>query len=114
MKQGEIWLVNLEPTLGSEMQKTRPALIINDNALGKLPLKIIVPITDWKEHYATVLWMQRINPNSDNGLFKPSSIDCFQIRCVARERLINKLGNITHREVEQVQDKIAKVIGCDY
>jgi mRNA interferase MazF len=48
MRQGEIWLINLDPALGAEMKKTRPALIINDNALGKLPLKIIVPITDWK------------------------------------------------------------------
>ena len=42
------WLVSLEPTIGSELQKTRPAIIVNDNTLGKLPLKIIVPLTDWK------------------------------------------------------------------
>jgi mRNA interferase MazF len=45
MKQSEIWLINLDPTIGSEMRKTRPALIVNDDALGRLPLKIIVPIT---------------------------------------------------------------------
>jgi mRNA interferase MazF len=33
------------------MKKARPALIINTDTLGKLPLKIIVPITDWKDHY---------------------------------------------------------------
>ncbi len=46
MKQGEIWLVSLDPTIGSEIQKTRPAIIVNDNTLGKLPLKIVVPLTD--------------------------------------------------------------------
>jgi len=40
MKQGEIWLINLDPTVGAEMNKTRPAVIINDDQLGKLPLKI--------------------------------------------------------------------------
>jgi mRNA interferase MazF len=50
MKQGEIWLINLDPTLGAEIKKIRPAVIVNDDALGKLPLKIIVPITDWKEY----------------------------------------------------------------
>jgi mRNA interferase MazF len=114
MKQGEIWLVNLEPTLGAEMKKVRPALVVSDDALGKLPLKIIVPITDWKAHYAEVVWMQQINPNNGNGLQKISSIDCFQIRCVAQERLIKKLGNITNREIAQVQNKIAKVIGYDF
>lgn len=52
MKQGEIWLVSLDPTLGAEIKKTRPAVIVNDNTLGKLPLKIIVPLTDWKDRYA--------------------------------------------------------------
>ena len=45
MNQGEIWLVDLEPTIGAEMNKIRPALIINDSELGRLPLKVIVPIT---------------------------------------------------------------------
>ena len=53
MNQGEIWQVNLDPTVGSEIKKKRPAIIINDNTLGKLPLKIIVPLTDWKTHYTT-------------------------------------------------------------
>lgn len=38
MKQGEIWYINLDPTVGAEIQKVRPAVIVNDNALGKLPL----------------------------------------------------------------------------
>ena len=46
MKQGEIWLINLDSTVGAEIKKTRPAIIVNDNALGILPLKIIVPVTD--------------------------------------------------------------------
>lgn len=51
MKQGEIWLISLDPTVGAEIKKTRPAIIVNDNTLGKLPLKIVVPLTDWKERY---------------------------------------------------------------
>ena len=44
MKQSEIWLINLDPTIGAEIKKTRPAIVVNDNSLGKLPLKIIVPL----------------------------------------------------------------------
>jgi mRNA interferase MazF len=111
MRQGELWLVNLNPTIGAEMQKVRPALVVNVNALGKLPLKIIVPVTDWKERYAIALWMHKIVPNKRNGLDKESAIDCFQIRCVAQERLIKKIGNISFDEMEEIKNKIAMVIG---
>jgi mRNA-degrading endonuclease toxin of MazEF toxin-antitoxin module len=46
-KRGEIWLVNLDPTVGAEIQKTRPAIVISSDYIGKLPLKLVVPITDW-------------------------------------------------------------------
>ncbi|GAP71679.1 hypothetical protein SAMD00024442_16_34 [Candidatus Symbiothrix dinenymphae] len=111
MKQGEIWLVNLDPTVGAEMRKVRPALVVSANSFGKLPLKVIVPITDWKDHYAVAPWMQQITPDSTNGLSKKSSIDCFQVRCVAEERLCKMLGHITTYELEQVIDKITKVVG---
>ncbi|GHT47996.1 mRNA interferase [Bacteroidia bacterium] len=111
MKQGEIWLINLDPTVGAEMKKTRPALIINNDTIGKLPLKIIVPVTDWKDRYEIAPWMIKIIPNLRNGLVKESSIDCFQIRSVAEERLIKCLGRITRNEILQVQEGITKVIG---
>ena len=111
MKQGEIWLVNLDPTVGAEIKKTRPAVIINDDALGKLPLRIIVPVTGWKEHYSIAPWMIKILPNEENGLNKISSIDCFQIRSVSQERLVEKVGSITVNEISKVQDGITKVIG---
>jgi mRNA interferase MazF len=78
MNQGEIWLVDLDPTVGAEMNKTRPALIINDNRVGKLPLKIIIPITGWKEHYSIAPWMIKIEPNEENRLTKISSLDCMR------------------------------------
>ena len=113
MKQGEIWLVDLDPTVGAEMNKTRPAVIVNDDRLGKLPLKVIVPVTDWKEHYSVAPWMIAITPSNENGLIKKSSIDCFQIRSVSQSRLIKRIGNITFSEFFQVQEGIAKVIGYD-
>ena len=44
-KRGEIWLVNLNPTVGAEIHKTRPAIVISSDYIGKLPLKLVVPIT---------------------------------------------------------------------
>jgi len=52
MHRGEIWLLNLDPTVGTEISKTHPCVIVNDDAIGILPLKVIVPITDWKNSFA--------------------------------------------------------------
>lgn len=110
MKQGEIWLVNLDPTVGSEIRKTRPAVIVNDDALGKLPLKIIVPLTDWKERYAAAVWMVQMVPDNANRLTKESAADCFQIRTVAQERLVRKIGVIDAEKLQETQAALAAVL----
>jgi mRNA interferase MazF len=92
MNQGEVWLINLDPTIGSEIKKIRPAIIVIDNAIGRLPLKIIVPITDWRDKYEIAPWMIKIIPDKSNGLKKISSADCFQVRSVSQERFVKKLG----------------------
>ncbi len=62
MRRGEVWLINLDPTVGAEIRKTRPAIIVNNDAVGILPLKVIVPVTDWKKRYASAPWMVRLDP----------------------------------------------------
>jgi mRNA interferase MazF len=111
MKQGEIWTVNLDPAIGAEIKKTRPALLLNVDALGRLPLRVIVPITDWKERYAEYPWMVRIDPAKTNGLSKTSAIDCFQVRSVSVQRLVTKLGHIDFTGLLKAQEAIAQVVG---
>ena len=55
MLKGEIWSINLDPTIGAEIKKTRPAVIVSEDAIGVLPLRVIVPLTDWKDRYAIAL-----------------------------------------------------------
>ena len=94
MKQGTIWQVNLDPTIGSEIKKSRPCLILNSDKVGKLALKIIAPITDFKEHYALVPWMVTVLPTKENGLSKKSTVDLFQVRSVSQQRLSHKIGKV--------------------
>ena len=94
MRQNKIWLINLDPTVGAEIKKTRPAVIVSDDTLGKLPLKIIVPITDWRESYSIASWMVRILADFENGVTKPSAADCFQVRSISKERFVKKIGSI--------------------
>jgi len=109
MKQGEIWYINLDPTVGAEIKKTRPAVIVNDNALGKLPLKIIVPITDWKERYEIAPWMVNLFPDKDNNLTKESAADCFQVRSLSESRFTKRIGKIGSKKLEEIKEALAKV-----
>lgn len=113
MKQSDIWLINLDPTIGAEIQKTRPAIIVNDDSLGKLPLKIIVPVTDWKDRYEIAPWMVKIEPDNINGLTKDSSADCFQIRSISEQRFIKKLGVVSDSIMDEIKGGLAKVLSME-
>lgn len=114
MRQGEIWLINLDPAIGAEIKKTRPAVIVNDNTVGRLPLKIIVPLTDWKERYRVAPWMVKLIPDSLNKLKKPSSADCFQVRSLSEKRFVKKIRAIDAETLEQIKDGLAKVLSIGY
>jgi mRNA interferase MazF len=110
MKRGEIWLVNLDPTIGAEIKKTRPAVIISSDLIGILPLKVIVPLTDWKDRYSSAPWMVRLDPDEQNGLSKPSAVDALQIRSVSEQRLVKRLGAIQALQVPQIVQAVMHVL----
>jgi len=113
MKQGEIWEINLSPTIGAEIKKNRPAVIINDDAIGILPLKVIVPITEWKDRFQGAIWMVRIEPDSENKLTKPSVIDTFQIRSVSTKRFLRKTGSVSSEILDEIKTSVKAVIDAD-
>ena len=114
MKRSEVWQINLDPTIGSEIRKIRPAIIINNNELGVLPLKIIIPITDWKVQYNIAPWMVGIFPDNMNGLSKHSSADCLQIRSVSIERFVKKIGIIDDFTLEKIENALYQVLDLKY
>ncbi len=113
MKRNAIWLNNLDPTIGAEIKKIRPAVIVNDDNLGLLPLRIVIPITDWKERYSEALWMVKINPNNSTNLSKESSADCFQIRSVSKDRFIRRLGKVSDFTMIEIQQALLTVLKID-
>lgn len=102
INRGEVWLVNLDPTLGQEIKKIRPAVVVSSNSIGKLPLKVIVPITDWKSPYAGYPWMIYLEPDNQNGLTQKSEADTFQVRSVDQARLVRKLGQLPEPAMEEI------------
>lgn len=110
VKRGEIWLVNLDPTLGTEIQKTRPVVVVNSNSIGVLPIRLVAPITEWKDYFLGNIWHVKLEPNSTNGLTKPSAIDTLQLRGIDTLRFIRKLGEVSPQMMKAIIVAIAAVI----
>ena len=113
MLKGEIWLLNLDPTVGAEIQKTRPVVIINQDALGILPLRVVVPLIDWKARYAVAPWLVLIEPDPNNGLAKPSGADAFQVRSLSQERLVRRLGRLTPSQMKSISAALSLVLSIE-
>lgn len=100
--QLEIWNVNLPQGVGVEKQGFRPCLVISNDRYVDAPFKIIVPITDWKLHYADYDWFVRLEPNSQNGLGKMSGVDLQSVRMISENRFVKKLGTVDESAFPQV------------
>ncbi len=110
MNRGEIWFINLDPTLGAEIRKTRPAVIVSSDSIGILPLRVVVPLTDWKERYRQAAWMVEISPDADNRLAKPSAADAFQIRSVSTDRFVRRIGKLSQTDLKCIIQAVGLVI----
>ncbi|MFN7416053.1 MAG: type II toxin-antitoxin system PemK/MazF family toxin [Dolichospermum sp.] len=112
-KRGDIWMTDLNPTVGAEIYKKRPTLIISSDSVGKLPIKLVAPITDWKDDFAGNIWHVKIEANSQNGLSKDSAIDTLQLRGVDKQRLMYKIGECSSEIMEEIAAAIAAVVEYD-
>jgi mRNA interferase MazF len=99
IRQYEIVLVNLDPTIGSEMQKTRPCVVISPNEMNKfLETIVIAPMTSSSKRYPTRV---EINHNKKKGW-----IVLDQIRTVDRQRIFKLLGSLNEKEILKVKSII--------
>jgi mRNA interferase MazF len=111
MKQKEVWLASLDPTVGAEIRKSRPCVIVSCDDIGVLPLKVVAPITDFKESFDEVPWMVKLIPNKLNGLSKPSVVDLFQVRSVSEQRLVKRLGVVEEKDFIKIGNALKIVFG---
>lgn len=96
INQYEIVLVNLDPTVGSEIKKTRPCVIISPNEMNKyLNTVVIAPMTSQSKNYPT-----RVSLKHDH---KKGWIVLDQIRTIDKQRIIKTLDFLTEKEVQEVK-----------
>ena len=100
----------LDPTIGAEIRKTRPVVVVSSDAIGVLPIKLIAPLTEWKDRYAGSPWQVRVDPDLLNGLTKASAVDALQLRGVDTARFLDKLGSVSAETMEEIAATIAAVV----
>lgn len=110
ISRGEVWLVTLDPTVGAEIRKTRPVVVVSSDAVGALPIKLVAPLTDWKDHFMGTVWHVKVTPDSTNGLAKTSAADTLQLRGVDTQRFVQKLGRVSPAVMRSIVAAIAAVI----
>jgi mRNA interferase MazF len=110
IKRGQVWEIDLTPTKGAEMEKVRPCVVVSSDTLGVLPLRLVVPITEWNEGFSNHVWHVKIKPNLQNGLQKESSADAFQARSVSIERFITLKGSVSKDQLDDIVSAIGLVI----
>jgi mRNA interferase MazF len=113
MLRGQIWLYDSNPSVGDEIGKIRPAIIVNNDAIGVLRLKVVVPITGWNNAFDNVPWMVRIEPDAENGLSKTSVADTFQVRSISQQRLIKQIGSLPATTMTKISQALARVLSID-
>lgn len=100
--RGEVWLVGLDPTRGSEIQKTRPCLVVSPDEMNEhLRTLIVAPMTT-----RTRAWPTRIPVRFQR---RDGEVVLDQIRTIDRHRLVRRLGRLDRRRVTRVLDRLREM-----
>ena len=113
LNKGDICLVNLDPTVGDEIQKKRPVLILNGGHEKNLKLAIVAPITNWQVSWEDNPFFVSLEPDDQNCLDEGLVIDCFQIRAISHQRFLKRIGNISECNLDFVKQALALILDID-
>ena len=103
INQYEVFLIDLDPTTGHEIRKTRPCLVVSPNEMNRaIKTVIVAPMTTKSRNYPTRVGLRFKG--------KQGWIVLDQIRTVDKARLVKKLGRITAHEVEQVKEILREML----
>lgn len=110
--RGKIWYVDLEPTRGAEMRKTRPCVVVSRDGIGRLPIRLVVPLTGWQEAFGGAIWLVRVDATQETGLTKPSAADALQTRGVDISRFdgTRPVGTLPSAVVERIASAVTLLI----
>ncbi len=109
--RGQVFVVNLDPALGSEPKKTRPCLVLQNDIGNKYsPITIVAAITD-ADNVPKRYPVDVPVPRGEAGLVKDSVIQCNLIRCVDESRIVRSLGHLMPGTMARVESALRISLG---
>lgn len=110
----DIVLVDLEPTRGSEIKKTRPCIVVSPDIINHNSRTIIIcAITHYDERKARSFFFVPVSAGSPGGLDKDSLINTQQIRTIDKVRIIKKLGVLSKKKERALDYALTLATGTD-
>ena len=104
MRRGQLYLAKYDPVVGSEIGKTRPALIVQNNYGNKFS-NIVICVSITRLHDLELATLVHVK-ESMFGLEKPSTINCSQIRSLDKSRLVHKIGELDEETMQRVDEAL--------
>src|SRR3989344_1726209 len=112
IKRGEVWFVNLDPTVGHEIKKARPAVIIQNNIGNQYSeITIIAPLTS--QNIDKVYPIEVLLTRENSGVEKDSKVLLNQIRAIDKQRLLKRVGRVHEEAMEKINEAIKISLGLE-
>jgi len=106
--RGEVFWANLDPTIGVEIKKTRPVIVVSNNVINRRSrLVVVVPLTTNIAHLSP---SHVLIPQGEGGLSQDSKVLTEQIRAMDKQRLVNKIGTLSSRFVRLIEQSIQNTL----
>jgi len=107
--RGEVWDLDLDPTVGHEQAGTRPALILSADIFNEGPadLVVVIPVTRTERK---VRWHVSVQP-PEGGFVAESFIQCESVRSVSKQRVKGLRGRVSESTMQQVEDRVRILLG---
>ena len=108
MKQGDIYIANLNPARGSEQRGLRPVVVVSGNAMNDhFGVVIVMPLSTKIKKYAGCILLKK---DRANNLKQDSEVITFQLRSVSKDRLTKRMGHISGDQLHELKRKLLEVL----
>ena len=111
---GSIWLVCFDPSVGTEIRKTRPAVVISGTAFNQRRKVTVLPITSSRPDGRLLPVVVAVDSDPENGLNVDSFIVCIDPMTFDKQRLVKQLGMLNGEKLQQVRSILRSYLELDF